>query len=136
MGYVKTQSCTGFFYLGISTAIHLYTWSEPKRFWSIFQNLILAAPDACGSSPAPNPEPPKGVCKNKAWKGDSYCDDENNNSGCEFDGGDCCGPTVKKNWCKACKCLDPKFNKPTTTTTTPKPTPKPKPCGNASYKGD
>ena len=22
-------------------------------------------------------------------------------------GGDCCGPNVKKNYCKECKCLDP-----------------------------
>ena len=87
-----------------------------------------AAPDVCGASPAPNPQPPQGGCKNKNWKGDGYCDDENNNSGCEFDGGDCCGPAVKKNWCKACQCLDPKFG----TTTTPKP----KPCGNAKWKGN
>ena len=24
--------------------------------------------------------------------GDGFCDDENNNEGCQFDGGDCCGP--------------------------------------------
>ena len=24
------------------------------------------------------------------WIGDNYCDDENNNAACQFDGGDCC----------------------------------------------
>ena len=24
------------------------------------------------------------------WKGDNFCDDENNNAACQFDGGDCC----------------------------------------------
>ena len=45
----------------------------------------------------------------KLFLGDKYCDDENNHAGCEYDGGDCCGPSVKKNWCKVCQCLDPKF---------------------------
>merc|ERR1712032_1020490 len=30
------------------------------------------------------------------YKGDGDCDDENNNCGCEFDGGDCCAKTLKK----------------------------------------
>ena len=41
------------------------------------------------------------------YKGDSYCDDENNNCGCEWDGGDCCGENVNTQWCSACQCLDP-----------------------------
>merc|ERR1712210_31730 len=40
--------------------------------------------------------------------GDTNCDDENNNKNCDWDGGDCCGPAVKKTYCKVCKCLDPK----------------------------
>merc|ERR1712032_1357274 len=45
-------------------------------------------------------------------KGDGNCDDENNNKGCGYDGGDCCaksvkGGQVKKNFCKMCKCVDP-----------------------------
>ena len=27
------------------------------------------------------------------YRGDGYCDDGNNNCGCEYDGGDCCGKT-------------------------------------------
>ena len=47
---------------------------------------------AC-SSPTPN------------WIGDGYCDDENNNAGCGFDGGDCCGPDIKTAFCTECQCL-------------------------------
>ena len=41
----------------------------------------------------------------KSWKGDGYCDDENNNPGCEWDGGDCCKENIKKTYCKDCKCF-------------------------------
>ena len=37
--------------------------------------------------------------------GDGYCDDENNNAGCGFDGGDCCGSDVKTAYCSVCQCL-------------------------------
>jgi len=63
------------------------------------------------------------------YKGDGNCDDENNNKGCGYDGGDCCvasvkGGKVKKDYCKACKCIDPKNQggKPA--------------CGSPKYKGD
>merc|ERR1711894_550859 len=35
-----------------------------------------------------------GTCKIPEWQGDGYCDDENNNSECAWDGGDCCGSDV------------------------------------------
>ena len=47
------------------------------------------------------------TCSTPSWKGDSYCDDENNNCGCEWDGGDCCGDNVITDYCSACECLDP-----------------------------
>merc|ERR1712048_1432308 len=55
----------------------------------------------------------KGFCKFPNYKGDGNCDDENNNCGCQYDGGDCCKKTNKNGsvgtkYCKACKCLDPK----------------------------
>ena len=40
------------------------------------------------------------------WKGDGYCDDENNDEGCDYDGGDCCGDDVNKEWCTKCLCLE------------------------------
>ena len=44
-------------------------------------------------------------CGASKFKGDGFCDD-NNNGGCDWDGGDCCGSAVKKNYCKVCKCAD------------------------------
>ena len=41
------------------------------------------------------------------YKGDGYCDDPNNNCGCDWDGGDCCGPNVRTTYCDVCACLDP-----------------------------
>merc|ERR1712151_1340867 len=54
----------------------------------------------------------KGACQFPNYKGDGNCDDENNNCGCQYDGGDCCTKTVKggkvqTKYCKSCKCLDP-----------------------------
>ena len=36
--------------------------------------------------------------------GDGHCQDYNNNRHCSFDGGDCCGPCVNKEFCTECKC--------------------------------
>ena len=44
---------------------------------------------------------------NVCFVGDNYCDDENNNAGCNYDGGDCCGDDVNTTWCDDCQCLDP-----------------------------
>merc|ERR1712091_760272 len=52
-----------------------------------------------------------GKCGLKDYKGDGNCDDANNNCACDYDGGDCCGPNVKKSYCKECKCKDPKHKK-------------------------
>ena len=45
------------------------------------------------------------ICKLPNYRGDGNCDDENNNKGCGYDGGDCCAKTVKggqvnKKYCK------------------------------------
>ena len=47
---------------------------------------------------------PKGpACGQEEYKGDGNCDDDNNNAGCDFDGGDCCakslGSPVKTTYC-------------------------------------
>ena len=46
-----------------------------------------------------------GEC-NQGWIGDGYCDDINNNVGCNFDGGDCCGSNVNTQYCTECLCLE------------------------------
>ena len=38
------------------------------------------------------------------WSKDEFCDDENNNAGCNYDGGACCGPNVNRKFCIDCKC--------------------------------
>merc|ERR1712054_66368 len=51
-----------------------------------------------------------GKCEVFKWRGDGNCDDQNNNCGCGWDGGDCCGTTKDYDYlyCTECKCLDPK----------------------------
>ena len=51
--------------------------------------------------------PCSGTCGFPNYKGDTWCDDENNNCGCGWDGGACCGANVKKTYCETCACLDP-----------------------------
>merc|ERR1711937_541120 len=47
-----------------------------------------------------------GTCGSAAYKGDGNCDDNNNNAGCDWDGGDCCGSNVSTKYCTKCQCLD------------------------------
>ena len=36
--------------------------------------------------------------------GNGYCDDENNNMECNYDGDDCCGSLVNTEHCNFCEC--------------------------------
>ena len=38
------------------------------------------------------------------WISDLSCDDINNNLLCQYDGGDCCGVKVLKQYCFECDC--------------------------------
>merc|ERR1712037_904828 len=74
----------------------------------------------------------KGKCGNAKWKGDKNCDDENNNAGCAWDGGDCCGSKNKYEYCKKCECKDcTKSTKGDTCVKTAKKT-----CGAKDFVGD
>ena len=57
-------------------------------------------------------------CEYPDWVGDEYCDDENNNVDCSFDGGDCCGDNVDTSFCSQCLCLEDQTSSALTTTTT------------------
>ena len=57
--------------------------------------------ETCGSSPSPSPSP--STCGSPHWQGDGYCDDDNNNAGCNWDDGDCCGDDVNTQWCNVCE---------------------------------
>ena len=39
-----------------------------------------------------------------SWIGDGFCDDMNNIEACNYDDGDCCGLSTKKNFCFDCLC--------------------------------
>jgi len=69
-------------------------------------NTCIRDPEASGTIYlGRKPHAPKEEgCTNVSWKGDKSCDDENNNEGCDFDGGDCCGPNVDKTYCTECEC--------------------------------
>ena len=41
----------------------------------------------------------------ESWISDDSCDDVNNNELCNYDGGDCCGANVIKQYCIDCDCL-------------------------------
>ena len=41
----------------------------------------------------------------ESWISDDSCDDVNNNQFCKYDGGDCCGANVVKQYCIDCECL-------------------------------
>ena len=45
-------------------------------------------------------------CELPHYQGDNYCDDENNNLACNYDGGDCCGSNANTEYCTECLCLD------------------------------
>ena len=53
--------------------------------------------------------PSGGDCGSPNWANDEYCDDENNNAGCNFDGGACCNNNIAgwNNYCTKCQCLEP-----------------------------
>merc|ERR1719211_397131 len=70
---------------------------------------IKSSMGSCDSlPPAPTtPPPPSDACGSPQWFADNYCDDDNNNEECGWDGGDCCGDVVNTQYCSACECLDP-----------------------------
>ena len=47
------------------------------------------------STPAPTPAPES--CGSPQWKGDNFCDDDNNNAGCDYDGGNNLYQLIHKN---------------------------------------
>merc|ERR1712066_1033131 len=102
----------------------------------------------CSGSPSPpspsppSPSPPSDACGSPQWFGDSYCDDNNNNEACGWDGGDCCGDDVNTQYCTACECLDPNGGgSAPTAAPTPAPTDAPTDppataCGSPQWFGD
>ena len=55
--------------------------------------IIIITPSQCECK---DPNHKAMACGKPGYKGDGFCDDENNNAACAYDEGDCCGDSVKK----------------------------------------
>ena len=55
----------------------------------------------------PTAQPPPNGCGSPQYANDRWCDDDNNNDGCNWDDGACCGDNVDKEYCTLCECRDP-----------------------------
>ena len=84
--------------------------------WNIEEIGNVCDPSNSPTTPKPTPSTPKptkppkvctGSCGNKDYANDKFCDDDNNNCGCKWDGGGCCGLEVEYDFCQECKCKDP-----------------------------
>ena len=72
--------------------------SDKQKIGRTFNFEIFLAPD----------------CWYPAYFADTYCDDDNNNVECNYDGGDCCNNDKDgwNNFCSACDCKDPSGKEP------------------------
>ena len=112
-------------YIIINYSSHLFF--HLTIFWpcSVAQTCIVKD-DTIKSLNIETPPPLcPGKCVEPKWSKDKTCDDENNNCGCNYDGGACCGNTGaadQYSYCSNCACLDPKVtNKPDPSTFFTKP---------------
>ena len=82
----------------LSSKIRFTCISKLCIYWNkkYFYTSLILFPESSG-------------CGSPIYKDDDSCDDENNNFGCNWDGGACCGDNVNKNHCNDCECLDPNF---------------------------
>jgi len=74
-------------------------------------NPTTSAPSPTTTS-APSPtttSPPSSGCGSPQWATDEWCDDENNNADCNYDGGACCSNAFGgwDSYCIDCECKDP-----------------------------
>merc|ERR1739846_75608 len=62
-----------------------------------------------GTTSAPTTVSPPSGCGSPQWATDEWCDDENNNADCNYDGGACCSNTFGgwDTYCTDCECKDP-----------------------------
>merc|ERR1712072_380311 len=69
--------------------------------------MTLFCTDCECKDPNHKPDRPESPCGSPQWFGDNFCDDDNNNEECGWDGGDCCGDDIQTDYCNDCDCLDP-----------------------------
>ena len=103
----------------------------PKKGYNC-KKECLAKFDKCGVCGGQGIGGDKTKCSASSFRADNYCDHGNNNCGCGWDGGDCCGNKHKNQYkyCgKKCQCKDPSY-------TAPAPSKCKKECGKHGWKGD
>merc|ERR550532_1704215 len=78
--------------------------------FSGFTSVGQTRPDSSLYCPGLTASPAANGCQDM-WIGDGHCDDDNNNAGCGYDGGDCCGDSTEVDtaYCSICACLDPGY---------------------------
>ena len=110
----------------LSCSAGICSWATLNQGLNVarYDTVAISVPDSfcLKERDGTTPSGSGGTC-NQDWKGDAYCDDINNNVGCNFDGGDCCGANVSTYYCTACLCLEedgttPSGNGGTTTSPT------------------
>ena len=108
-----------------------------NMYWNFYCSVCECL-DPNGESPTESQPPTNdgesttvSPCGFPNWFGDNYCDDENNNEECGYDGGDCCGDNVYTFYCSVCQCLDPNGESPTGSAEPPT-----NACGLPNWVGD
>ena len=66
-------------------------------------NVQLVGNGLCNNE-TNNGGPGNGFANNFGFIGNGFCDDGLNNAECQFDGEDCCGPSVNTDYCTLCTC--------------------------------
>merc|ERR1719288_7361 len=117
-----------------------------KLILFVFFSLACAMSDGLDKQSGQVEQSPRGasawMCTTPTFQwlvGDGKCDDITNveHEGCEWDGGDCCGPDVNTDHCSECECLDPNAGGPTTVQPPPVTTEGPSDaCGSPQWFGD
>ena len=97
-----------------------------------FEINVLQEETPVGPTPSP---PTPGGCGAPEWATDAACDDENNNAGCNWDDGACCGDDVDKTFCTLCECFGPVPPNPSPPTPTSSP-PTTDGCGAPEWATD
>merc|ERR1712051_490124 len=106
--------CDGTGIMSYGSAPNVWSTCSRADFLALYNQIIASSSwnwclaedaTACGGTAPP---PPTG-CGSPQWANDQWCDDENNNANCNYDGGACCFNNFSgwNNYCTDCACLDP-----------------------------
>jgi len=113
--------CDGTGIMSYGSAPNVWSTCSKNDFKSLYDAIIGSGSlfwcldvdnSACGGDGTPGPTapppPPTSGCGSPQWANDQWCDDENNNADCNFDGGACCFNDFSgwDTYCNDCECLE------------------------------